>query len=122
MNPEEQRSHSDSYARMVDPVVLGKQIAERRGMWQMRFLNARKLSRLCNDRAVGVDVFGKDVEYLWQLGLLRADVVVSSEELEVEGLLLVGRIARDDYLYADSRRVSQRAEGWVGSTVGLERV
>ena len=63
MNPEEQLSHPDFYARMVDPVVLGKQIAERRGIWQMRFLNARKLSRLCKDRAVGVDVFGKDVEY-----------------------------------------------------------
>lgn len=102
--------------------MLGKQIAERRGMWQMRLLDARKLSRLCKDRAVEVSVFGKDVEYLWQLGLLRADVVASSEELELEGLVFVGRNDSDDYLYADSRRVPQRPEGWVGSTVGLERV
>jgi len=107
---------------MVDPVILGKQIAERRRMWQMRFLDAKKLSRLCTDRALNVSASGDDVEHLWQLGLLRADVVVSSEELNIEGLVFVGREGSESYLYADSRRVSQRPEGWIGSTIGLERV
>ena len=48
---------------------------ERWYVWQMRLLDAKKLAQFGRARGLQVSSSsGKDVERLWQMGLLRADL------------------------------------------------
>ncbi len=108
---------------IVGPEVLGRWMIERWYVWQMRLLDAKKLSRFCRARGVQVtSSSGKDVERLWQMGLLRADYVRSDEELTENGLVKIRMDRYGRHLYADARRPTPRAEGFVGAAAGLERL
>ncbi len=59
---------------LLEPALPGAWIAEHRRIWQMRFLNVNDLARFCSDR--GLSNFGEEgITRLWQLGLLKADLV-----------------------------------------------
>ena len=100
---------------LVSPEDLGRALARRGEIWQMRSLDARGFTRFAVDRSVGVGGGPQDgVERLWRLGLLRADVVRvdparrdgAFEQLgseAEEGLRPVGEDGRGRLLYADGR-------------------
>ena len=96
---------------------------ERWYVWQMRLFDARGLSRFAGARELQISSSsGKDVERLWQMGLLRADYVRSDEELDEEGLVEIRADAYGRHLYADARRPASRAEGFVAAAADLERL
>lgn len=107
---------------IVGPEVLGRWMIERWYVWQMRLLDAKKLSKFSGDRGIQISSFGKDVERLWQMGLLRADYVRSDEELADNGLLEIRTDSYGRHLYADARRPAPRAEGFLGAAASLERL
>jgi hypothetical protein len=96
---------------LVDPAVVTRWETERRFIRQMSFLPVQALNTLARDRGVGLSPFNEDVERLWQIGALRADLVVGRQQLDIEGLIFVGHDERGEYLYADVRDCVSRAEG-----------
>ena len=63
------------YERLIDPVVLGGWVIERRRPWQLGFLNARKAHEFARERGVWLSSpllrSGGDTTLLWRVGLLR---------------------------------------------------
>jgi hypothetical protein len=109
--------------RLIEPELLGRWMVEHWYIWQMRLLDSRQLAKFSRERGVGVAASsGKDVESLWQLGLLRADYVQSPKELSDAGLVIVTTDARGQHLYADARDPSARSEGWLGAGADLEEL
>lgn len=111
---------------MIDPVVLGGWVAERRRAWQLGFLNAKKTHEFARERGVWLSSpllrSGGDTTLLWRVGLLRADLVMCSDEPPAE--LAEGLVAVDEEVdgrrsYADARRVRTPEDGWVRSSGGL---
>jgi hypothetical protein len=106
---------------MLGPEVLGRWMIERWYVWQMRLLDAKRLAQFGRARGLQVSSSsGKDVERLWQMGLLRADYVRSDEELSQDGLVEIRTDAYGRRFYADVRHAAPRAEGFVAAAAGLE--
>jgi hypothetical protein len=98
-------------SELLEPALPGAWIAEHRRIWQMKFLNANELARFCSDR--GLSNFGKEgIVRLWQLGLLKADLVESDEEFILAGLVDRGIDRYGRHIYSDERQLLQRPEGW----------
>src|SRR5262249_7423715 len=107
-----------SSKRFLDPVLLGTWIAARPYIWQMDLLNGRELNSFAekhgisfpgNLRSASWEYWAGPILKLWQLGWLRADIVVSKKALEIPGLIEVGTNDRGRLLYADAR---QPAPDW----------
>ncbi|MFQ5852764.1 MAG: hypothetical protein ACE5JU_19570 [Candidatus Binatia bacterium] len=101
--------------------MLGKWIAERYEIWQMRFLDANGLHTFSHDRGLMTFSFGKKISALWQLGWIRADLVESVEPLDMPGMILVEE-EKNARLYADERVLSQRESGWVGALTDSKQI
>ncbi len=98
-------------SELLEPSLPGAWIAEHQRIWQMKFLNARNLAQFCSDR--GLADFGeKGIIQLWQLGLLKADLIESDEEFAYDGLVARGHNRYGGYRYSDERQLHQRPEGW----------
>lgn len=109
--------------KLIESRWLSRQIVERWYIWQMRMLNAKKLQEYGRDRELQLSpTSDKDIRRLWQLALLRADYVESTEELYEDGLVEVGTGTCGQHFYADLRQPSRRPEGWVGAATRLEDV
>jgi hypothetical protein len=116
-------SKHDEHKSLLSPETLGTWMIERWYIWQMRLLDARGLAKFSRERGIEVSSSsGKDIQRLWQLGLLRADYLRSSEELRVSGLSEVVGDADEPYLYADTRLPPARSEGWIGASAYLEEL
>jgi hypothetical protein len=112
-----------AYRRLVDSQLLGRWVIERWYIWQMRMLDARTLSKFSRARGVQISSSSaKDVDRLWQMGLLRADYVRSDEELDQEGLTEVRTDQYGRHLYADARRPSAPSGGWLAGAAGLQEL
>ncbi|MCH7732981.1 MAG: hypothetical protein IIB44_10840, partial [Candidatus Marinimicrobia bacterium] len=74
--------------QIIDPILLSEWIAKQPFLWQLKFLDERGLSTFSRERGVGF-VDGH-IKQLWQLCLLRADLVESKQKLDVDGLVEVG--------------------------------
>jgi hypothetical protein len=107
---------------MLEPGQLGRWVAQRTDIWQMGFLSARRLGRLASDRGLTAFRLGDHVKHLWQLGLLRADLVVSMHRLDTTGLIEVDRDDKGAYYYADERQPAERDEGLGSSFAALEEL
>lgn len=105
---------------LLDPVLVTRRIIERQFIRQIRFLSEGDLRRLAAERGLGFSTSGDDTLRLWQIGLLRADVVISKERLNIEGLVFIQRNEAGEYLYADSRDPIDRSEGLGGIIGDLE--
>lgn len=106
-------------SRLIDP-TLRRLISKRRYIWQMDFLSADELARFSRER--GLSFFdAEDIIQLWQLGLLQADVVVSSRKLHRVGLVDCGLDYLGQHIYSDERQIRPRAKGW-GEPVKNARV
>lgn len=98
-------------SEMLEPVLPGAWIAERRRIWQMDFLNADKLASFSHDR--GAPYFNeKDIIQLWQLGLLKADLITSPRKLRLVGLTHHGIDLNGLHMYSDERQLPRRKGGW----------
>src|SRR6266516_4258545 len=96
---------------LLEPELPGAWLAEHRRIWQMNFLNAHDLARFCRDR--GLSSFREEgITQLWQLGLLKADLVESDEEFIHNGLADRGMNRYGYHVYSDERQLHQHSEGW----------
>jgi hypothetical protein len=96
--------------QLIDPALLGKWLGERRHIWQMDLLSADKLSSFAKDRGL---VFWSDhILRLWQLGLLRADIVVCDRKIRRAGFRYIMSDNKGQHLYADVRRWNQLPQNW----------
>jgi len=59
------------------------------------------------------------IKQLWQLKLLRADLIISRKKLRYSGLVEVGKDELNQYLYADGRQAKRRRKGWIDATENL---
>jgi hypothetical protein len=99
---------------LLDPSSVTRRIIERQFIRQMRFLTAADLRQLAAERGLGFSASGDDVQRLWQIGLLRADMLISKDPLDIEGLVVIRRNDAGEYLYADARDPIDRSEGLGG--------
>ncbi|MBN4080787.1 hypothetical protein JYT44_00340 [Caldithrix abyssi] len=111
---------SGGHNKAVDPIQLSKWIAERPFLWQLKFLDERGLATFSRERGIGF-VDGH-IKQLWQLCLLRADLVKSSEKLALSGLVEVGVDEMGRYLYADVRQPVKRSDGWGDALKDLDLI
>lgn len=105
---------------LVDPLLLGSWIAKHQHIWQMDFLNGEELAKYADDR--GISSSADYVRHLWQLGLLRADVVaynpktsyapLPSTLTRAAGFYFLGRGNDGSYLYADARVWQPWTKSW----------
>jgi hypothetical protein len=107
----------EAYERLIDPVVLGTWVAERRQAWQLGFLDARKTHEFARERGVWLSPpllrSGGDATLLWRMGLLNADLVECSDEPPAEiadGLVVVGEVDGSRF-YADAGEVRAPEDG-----------
>ncbi len=97
--------------QLLEASLPGAWIAEHRRIWQMKFLDARDLAQFCRDR--GLEDFREEgITHLWQLGLLKADLVESDEEFIIGGLVDRGINRYGRHVYSDERQLHQSSEGW----------
>ena len=82
-------------------------------IWQFDLLTAQKLWKFCADR--GVRHFNyKVVESLWAIALIRADLIIATSPVEIDGLTLVKK-SDDSFYYLDNRKAQPRSIGYGGS-------
>ncbi len=85
---------------LLEPGLPGAWIAKHRRIWQMKFLDAHKLASFSHDR--GASYFNEsDVIQLWQLGLIKADLILSRRKLRLAGLTDRGTDLYGNYQYSD---------------------
>jgi hypothetical protein len=72
----------------------------------MDFLTAKELADFAHKR--GLSWYREEhIHHLWKLGLLKADLIVSTQPLDEAGLVNIGQEQADDdecsFVYADAR-------------------
>lgn len=97
--------------KLLEPSLPGAWIVEHRRIWQMKFLNASDLAQFCSDRGLG-NFREAGIIQLWQLGILKADLVESDEAFSLDGLVERGVNRYGLHVYSDERQPYQRFEGW----------
>lgn len=98
--------------RLLEPGLPGAWIAQHRRIWQMDLLSARELAGFCHDRGLSFSSFEEDIIQLWQLGLLKADLVESRRKYDRVGLVDRGTNRYGQHVYSDERQIRQRPKGW----------
>ena len=93
----------------IEPAMLAKWILEKEEIWQERFMEPPEFARSCADRGIRAD--DQTIIRLWQLGLLRADLIVTTQRLRRAGLVPIGEIGENEHAYADSRPYKEYAAG-----------
>ncbi|MGE0539884.1 MAG: hypothetical protein AB7R89_06860 [Dehalococcoidia bacterium] len=97
--------------------ALGAWLATRGAIWQFTLLSPDELSRFTSDRAVR---FGsREIEQLWQIGMLRADLIRSHRKLRRVGLKPTGIDDQGRYVYLDMRPRNRRRKGWIDAAASL---
>src|SRR5437899_1650809 len=96
---------------LLEPALPGAWIAEHHRIGQIPLLKAKELAQFCSDRGLS-DFREKGIIQLWQLGLLKADLIESNEEVIYDGLVARGYDRYGRYHYSDERQIHQRSEGW----------
>lgn len=102
--------------RVYEIGLLGQCMANHGDIWQMDLLDPSRLASYIGER--DVSFWESHIEQLWQLKLLRADLVVSSRKLRYVGLTEVG-LDNGKYLYADERLPTRKTAGWTDAIKSL---
>jgi hypothetical protein len=111
--------NNNTSAELLEPSLPGAWIAEHRRIWQMNFLNADELARFGHAR--GLASFNeKDVTQLWQLGLIKADLITSRRKLSLVGLVDRGTDRYGHHRYSDERRLPRRLRKWNNARKNLK--
>jgi len=85
-------------------------------IWPDHFMELDAFGKWLQGMGVGISgVFPYDgLRLLWHLGLLRADFVISPQEMNVAGFEKLSE-ENNQTVFADVRRVSHRPEGWASA-------
>jgi len=86
---------------------------------QLDLLDSRKLSSLSKDNETS-RFSPSDIEGLWHLGFINADIVVSTNSLDIEGLIFIEELDTGFY-YSDNRKV-QKYETYDGVLKTFEKI
>lgn len=87
---------------------------------QYKLLNSQGLSKLTNENKSS-DFSKENIENLWQLGFLNADIVYSYKEINIEGIIFVEK--KDDiFFYLDKRELPVKASGYSSVISNLKRI
>lgn len=107
-------------SRLLESVLPGAWIAKHQHIWQMNFLNADKLASFSHDR--GLAYFNEnDVIHLWQLGLVKADLIKSRGKLRLVGLVDCGSDLYGNHIYSDERQLPKKLTRWDNAVKTLNR-
>jgi hypothetical protein len=96
--------------QLLEPALPGIWMAEHRRIWQLHPLNASKFASFSYARGLSFDE--KDIIQLWQLGLIKADLVTSRKKLRLGGLIDRGIDRRGYHMYSDERPLPRRLANW----------
>lgn len=88
----------------LSPEFLQHSLYQCSSMWQMDFLNINKLSSFARDQDISLSS-STHLKSLWQVGLLKADFILSSNALHIEGLSLFGKNQQGQHWYSDDRTI-----------------
>lgn len=97
---------------LFEPALPGSWIAHHRRIWQMNLLSASELARFSHDRGLTFSSFEEDIIQLWQIGLLKADLIESRRKYNRIGLVDRGTNRNGEHVYSDERQLRQRPNGW----------
>jgi hypothetical protein len=112
-------SQSFQPSRLLNPALYGTWIAKRHHIWQMNFLNAHELAQFSQKH--GLSFFEKeDIIQLWQLGLLQADMIKCSREIQYPNLFEQGINEDEEYIYSDERQIPSYFGNWQEAVAELE--
>lgn len=103
-------------------VMLGKWLSERAGIWQIDLLDAGRLDSFASRRGLMSFFLGDKLRDIWQLGWLRADLVISPITVELPGLIYLEKDDFGQYIYADERVLEVRSTGWANAISELSPV
>lgn len=101
---------SDLYARLL---AARKFIAATPELWQFDLVSAEASHTFSSERGIA-SLTNEATEKLWQIGLVRADLIRSTTSVSIDGLELVGQDGQTHF-YFDSRPVPVRTEGYGGA-------
>ncbi len=104
---------------MIDVSLVTRWINERRFIWQMQFMSADDLCRFVRDRGLSFWCLDPEIKWLWQMGMLRADLIIAEQAVEDAGLSVVGEVEEGESVYADHRELMERSEGLAGIIASL---
>lgn len=91
--------HSSS---LLPSGLLGQWMYSRGDIWQMKLLNSSGLSSYAKERRLS-SARSEHIYALWHVGVLPADLIVASSELEIAGLELAGQSDDGRFWYIDRR-------------------
>ena len=98
-------------SKIIEPMLPGAWIANCQHIWQMNLLDANKFASFSHNR--GLAFFNEeDIVQLWQLGLIKADLLTSRRKLRLVGLVDRGFDSYGYHIYSDERRLPRRLAGW----------
>src|SRR5260221_2586968 len=106
-------------SRLLEPELPGAWIVNRQHIWQMNLLDANKLASFSHDR--GLAFFNEnDIIHLWQLGLVKADLIKSRRKLRLVGLVDRGTDLYGNHIYSDERQLPKRLASWDKAVITLK--
>ncbi len=105
-------SQNNTSPQLLQPSLPGAWIAQYRRIWQMNLLTASELAQFSHDRGLSFSAFEHDIIQLWQLGLLKADLIESRSKYNRIGLVERGTNRKGEHVYSDERHLRQRTNGW----------
>jgi gamma-glutamylcyclotransferase len=102
---------AESNENLLDAVAIARWMVERQFIRQMRLKSLQELNRLASDLGVGLSPWNEDVQHLWQIGILRADFLVSKQPLDMEGVVFIEQNDGGEHIFADARDCVKRIDG-----------
>jgi hypothetical protein len=109
----------DNSSRLFNRSIFGTLLGKRHDIWQMKFLTASKFAEFSDKR--GLSLFeGTDLIRLWQLGLLKADLIKSPEKFQRPGIVEHGKDSDGWYIYTDERTFPLPLTDWESEIDKLE--
>lgn len=97
---------------LLDVVAVARWIVERQFIRQMPLKSLQDMNRFARDLGIGLSRWNEeDVQHLWQIGLLRADLLVSKQPLDLVGTVFIEQNEQGDNVYADARTCVSTSDG-----------
>ena len=72
----------------------------------MQFLSADDLCRFAGDRGLSFWCLDPEIKWFWQMGMLRADLIIAEEAVEDAGLSVVGGVDEGQFVWGWPRNSS----------------
>lgn len=94
--------------QLISTAEVAKWILNRESIWQMRLLNSDDFARLLCEKGLP-RLSASTVERLWQLGALRADVVICNKEIHSPRLEPIGQ-SGEAMVFADVGSATEQGE------------